>query len=321
LFDTKDPQIYIDFEKDVFLEIDEVIIDLNYVKTGIETSEPIISFKEDLIKKQQEEIIKGSLENETIALQNENLVQKIIIEEVKNQDLQLSYDQLKQSYDKTILDNENQQKELKKQTQKKKELTEHVELYKLRLKNVEEKNLELQISINEISSKQITLEKQNQFYIENHKSLEIKLIDSHKTIDDLAFRLKQSGQELDNLKSIPGIRYFHKIMFSLKHFIPVGRIKNILARLKYFRNYYIIKHSALFDEAYYLKNNPDVLHSGMPAVKHYLLFGGFEGRNPSKVFDSANYIEQIPVIMDYGINPLIHFIRFGQKEGQNVSPD
>ncbi|MFZ4462630.1 MAG: sulfotransferase family protein, partial [Bacteroidales bacterium] len=56
LFDTKDPQIYIDFEKDVLLEIDEVIINLNYIKTGCETFEPIISVKEDLIMVKQEEI-------------------------------------------------------------------------------------------------------------------------------------------------------------------------------------------------------------------------------------------------------------------------
>jgi hypothetical protein len=319
LFNTKDPQIYIDFENDISLEIDEVIIDLNYIKTGSEAFETIISYKEDLIKKQQEEINIRSLENETILLENKSLIQKTISEEVKNQDLKLSYDLLKQSYDKNIFDNEQQQKELIKQLQEKKALAEHNELLILRLKNVEEKNLELQNSINEHTSKQITLEEQNQDYNESINRLKITLIEYHQTIDDLDLQLKQTKLELDKLQSIPGIRFFHKTMFLLQHFIPDGSMKEILSRLKYFRIYFSIKHSNLFDQAYYLNNNPDIKSTKTSAIRHYILYGGFEGRNPSKKFDSSFYIKQYPDVKTSGINPLIHYIRFGRKEGRLIN--
>ncbi|MFZ4413503.1 MAG: rhamnan synthesis F family protein, partial [Bacteroidales bacterium] len=280
---------------------------------------PIISVKEDLIMVKQEEISKRTLENVTIQLLNESLVQKAITEEVKNQDLQFSHDQLKQSYNKIILDTEQLQKELNKQSKEKIVLTEHIELLILRLKNVEEKNLELQNSINEHISKQITLEKQNQDYNEIISGLEITLIESHKTVDNLVLQLKQTKLELDNLQSIPGIRFFHKTMFSLQHFIPVGSMKEILSRLKYFRSYFTIKHSNLFDQAYYLNNNPDIKSAKTSAIRHYILYGGFEGRNPSEKFDSSSYIEQYQDVKTSGINPLIHYLRFGRKEGRLIN--
>jgi GT2 family glycosyltransferase/glycosyltransferase involved in cell wall biosynthesis len=46
---------------------------------------------------------------------------------------------------------------------------------------------------------------------------------------------------------------------------------------------------AHFDNAYYLKSNPDVASSTSDALNHYLLYGWKEGRNPNQFFDHDFY--------------------------------
>lgn len=68
----------------------------------------------------------------------------------------------------------------------------------------------------------------------------------------------------------------------------------ILIHIKAIRDINRIKRSGFFSEKYYLQNNPDVTLSKMSPARHYLLYGGFEGRNPSEKFDTAFYLEQNP---------------------------
>ncbi len=318
LFDTKDPQIYIDFKNDISLKIDEVIIDLEYIKIGIEALESISEFKEGIINTKRDEIYKRLQENEIILKQNESLEKRTFIAEDKNQRLQISYDQLEQHFDTIKLDSEKNKEEINKQLLENKVLTKYNENLIKRLKSVEEKKHELQILADKLFSSQKTLEKQNLYYNESIINLEIKLTESFKTIDDLSIRLKQSVQELDNLKSIPGIRYFHKIMFSIKPFLPVEGVRAIFSKLRYFRSYFIIKHSDLFDEAYYLSNNPDIIESEISAIKHFILFGGIEGRNPSENFDSNFYLQENLDVKHAGLNPLLHYQRIGKNEERKI---
>jgi len=68
-----------------------------------------------------------------------------------------------------------------------------------------------------------------------------------------------------------------------------------------------------------LSNNSDVKLSGANPLKHFLLFGGFEGRSPSDKFDSNYYIDNNPDVLDSGMNPLLHFLKYGVKEGREAS--
>lgn len=77
---------------------------------------------------------------------------------------------------------------------------------------------------------------------------------------------------------------------------------------------YLIEDSGLFDEKWYLNQYPDVQQSGLPALEHYLRFGGFEGRKPNPKFDSAFYLAQYQDVVDAGLNPLVHYVKFGQAE-------
>jgi hypothetical protein len=72
----------------------------------------------------------------------------------------------------------------------------------------------------------------------------------------------------------------------------------------------------LFDTAFYLDNNRDVVTSGMNPLLHYIRFGADERRNPSPYFDTGYYVDNNPDVVESGINPLLHYLRQGAKEGR-----
>ncbi len=76
--------------------------------------------------------------------------------------------------------------------------------------------------------------------------------------------------------------------------------------------------AALFDEDFYLAENPDVAEAGVDALEHYLTFGAVEGRDPSPLFSSALYLGQRPDVAadvaEGGTTPLDHYVRFGALE-------
>jgi GT2 family glycosyltransferase len=103
-------------------------------------------------------------------------------------------------------------------------------------------------------------------------------------------------------------------MISIKLVNRFNFFKTILRKWKFIRYYFLVKNSGLFDEKYYLETNPDVRETGISAFKHYLLFGGFEGRRPSIKFDSALYLEIHQINKDHGVNPLIHYLKYRKKK-------
>jgi hypothetical protein len=116
-------------------------------------------------------------------------------------------------------------------------------------------------------------------------------------------------------------KWFSGLFTKLNHSFRLFRVDFIRKRLQIIRNTGIIKRSGFFSESYYLKNNPDVAKSGMNPARHYLLYGGFEGRNPSEKFDSSFYLEQNPDVKASGMNPLLHYIRFGKNEQRKAHKD
>lgn len=95
------------------------------------------------------------------------------------------------------------------------------------------------------------------------------------------------------------------IFHDLKNKILIYRFSNLLKRFSY------------FDETYYLSNNPDVKKTGIPPIKHYLFYGGFESRNPSDIFNSRHYLQSNPDVREKGINPLFHYLLFGRNENRS----
>lgn len=82
----------------------------------------------------------------------------------------------------------------------------------------------------------------------------------------------------------------------------------------------LIRDSGLFDEAWYLVQNPDVAQAGVEPALHYLRHGGFEGRDPSPNFSSAFYLAAYPDVKTARINPLVHYLLNGEREGRQRQP-
>lgn len=104
-----------------------------------------------------------------------------------------------------------------------------------------------------------------------------------------------------------------------------GRIAGLIRRLRaesgLRAEMRLVSASGLFDAAWYLRQNPDVARNGMPPVRHFVLFGGAEGRAPGPDFDVAWYLATYPDVARSGMNPLVHYLKFGQGEGRRPSPD
>lgn len=64
--------------------------------------------------------------------------------------------------------------------------------------------------------------------------------------------------------------------------------------------------SGFLDEAWYLIGNPDVLQSDIGAVRHYLLAGANEGRDPGPEFSTGGY--RLARQVSLSINPLLDFM-------------
>ena len=82
----------------------------------------------------------------------------------------------------------------------------------------------------------------------------------------------------------------------------------------------LVRSSGLFDEDWYLANNPDVAQAKVEPLLHYLRYGGFEGRDPNLFFDSDWYLTCNPDVASSGMNPLLHYIRFGATESRDPNP-
>lgn len=74
-----------------------------------------------------------------------------------------------------------------------------------------------------------------------------------------------------------------------------------------------------FDVAFYLAENPDVAAVGGDPVRHYLVAGHREGRDPGPAFDTsyyrAKYLQGEP-----DVNPLAHYYQVGVHAGHHTAP-
>jgi hypothetical protein len=80
----------------------------------------------------------------------------------------------------------------------------------------------------------------------------------------------------------------------------------------------LLRISGLFDHSWYLRTYRDVAQSGCEPVKHYLLWGGREGRDPGPGFATDKYLSTYPDVAASGSNPLVHYLLHGRAEGRTI---
>ncbi|NET25742.1 PPC domain-containing protein [Okeania sp. SIO1I7] len=85
----------------------------------------------------------------------------------------------------------------------------------------------------------------------------------------------------------------------------------------------------LFDEGFYLFQNPDVVDeiaagNFSSGLEHFVNVGQFENRDPNALFDTSFYLEintDIAAAIEEGVLTAVeHFLRFGQFEPRDPSP-
>lgn len=77
-------------------------------------------------------------------------------------------------------------------------------------------------------------------------------------------------------------------------------------------------NSGLFDEDYYLSQYKDVAKAKASPIRHFMMYGGKQGRNPSEQFDTGFYLKTYPDVAASGMNPLLHYLRVGKAEGRKT---
>ncbi len=87
---------------------------------------------------------------------------------------------------------------------------------------------------------------------------------------------------------------------------------NALLHYAYVGRYLCISPSPWFDLRYYLSHNKDVARSRHEPIRHYLLWGGLEGRSPNPQFDGSFYLRTNPEVREADLNPLIHYLQVGR---------
>ena len=73
----------------------------------------------------------------------------------------------------------------------------------------------------------------------------------------------------------------------------------------------------LFDQSWYLAQNPEAAASGMDPLEDYRQVGAARGHHPHPLFDTSYYLDKYPDVARAGANPLDHFVEFGAAEGRS----
>jgi SAM-dependent methyltransferase len=78
--------------------------------------------------------------------------------------------------------------------------------------------------------------------------------------------------------------------------------------------------SGLFDRDWYVSKYPDVAGAKTDPLRHYLRYGGFEGRDPGPNFSSRWYADEYQGPEKAGENPLVHYLKYGREQGHLPQP-
>ena len=78
--------------------------------------------------------------------------------------------------------------------------------------------------------------------------------------------------------------------------------------------------SSFFDAPWYAARYPDVENAGMDPLRHFMIHGAMEARDPNRWFDSAWYAEHYPDVGTSSVNPLLHYLQSGAAELHNPHP-
>ena len=121
----------------------------------------------------------------------------------------------------------------------------------------------------------------------------------HKKVDVNRSRSRDSGTGSTTPTILPGI---------------------VTSRIQSLRDMRVLRRAHLFDREWYLQQNPDVAKARVNPLRHYVLHGAHEGRDPNRLFDTDWYLHHNPDVAEASVNPASHYVLHGASEGRDPSP-
>lgn len=82
----------------------------------------------------------------------------------------------------------------------------------------------------------------------------------------------------------------------------------------------LLRDSALWDPAWYLRTYPDVVELGEDPALHFVRHPYYPVRHPSERFDVRQYLIDHPDAVEQRINPLVHFLLTPESQGADAYP-
>lgn len=71
-----------------------------------------------------------------------------------------------------------------------------------------------------------------------------------------------------------------------------------------------------FDAVFYRTAYPEIAKADLHPLRHYILRGWLEGRDPNALFSTRDYLARYGDIAQAGVNPFYHFVTHGRAEGR-----
>ena len=101
-------------------------------------------------------------------------------------------------------------------------------------------------------------------------------------------------------------------------FMRHAGLLNLTAAVRFTHEAYILRKSRAVDEMDYVGRYFDVRIRGVDPVRHYLLYGANEGRDPRRDFSTRGYLAANADVRESKANPLVHHVRYGKAEGRHL---
>jgi len=146
-----------------------------------------------------------------------------------------------------------------------------------------------------------------------------RLATLQKRHEETTQELRESTTTLNQIQSSHGWRLLSAYYRLRNKLVPERTARLISEGFALLRDMRLVSASGQFDEQWYLQQNRDVAQARVPALRHYLRRGAWEGRDPNPFFDSDWYLEQNPDVAALGVNPFVHYLQHGAKEGRAPS--
>ncbi|MEM0906760.1 MAG: glycosyltransferase [Pseudomonadota bacterium] len=71
-----------------------------------------------------------------------------------------------------------------------------------------------------------------------------------------------------------------------------------------------------FDDAFYLGTYPELRQLRIGPLRHYIIQGWKEGKDPNELFSTKAYLEMYHDVADMNVNPFQHYVVHGREEGR-----